>query len=550
MASAEPSNGPDGNGSTPEGPRDGSDKKALRAQLEHLMATRVEAASLREGAQEVSEQGKAIREGARRIRDSARRAQDRLPAISYSGWAPPETRAREADETEVVQAALQEANHEDAWERADRARLVASRECLQALTISREKADRELAEARSLYAAAKSFRASAQRELKSTRAMIGELFLDGHEVEELREATAEEPPLPSQPADLSDPNIQDDIWVPLDVTDAERPSYAEAEPSPDSRSADSHTEDVPLPETSATQDERDPEADDGSPAPDQIPFPPTSPRISDPDLERLERSLNSSKRWDNLVEKLVQETCPASPEPVDLTRRSLGVNERSEGDPPSRVAQDVTEESLKEDLAELRRSLEGLRSSEEAPKLPSVSGPRFPEPEEEDRSPPSSILESPLEALETLLSHDTPPPEAAEEIAPSELPHPVSEEIPWASPSGPVDLDVPDVPPASSPAPSMPLPTTCSGRLTLVFTPCPDAENLGLFWENLEKMAGASAIVDAAPLEEGAGFAFTLELGDGVLAVEELKRLIPHTQMMAVGENTLSINWSSRRPLP
>ena len=172
-------------------------------------------------------------------------------------------------------------------------------------------------------------------------------------------------------------------------------------------------------------------------------------------------------------------------------------------------------------------------------------------PVEKEEPPPSARLDSPLDASKTTSPFDAWFLEASEEVTADELPQPASGELQYSTPPGDLDWDEPEVPSASGPsasgpAPAMPLPATCSGRLTLVFTPCPDAETLGFFWETLEKIAGASAVVDAEPVQEGAGFAFTLDLGNDVLVVEELKKLIPHTEMVAVGEDTLSIRWSGR----
>ena len=71
--------------------------------------------------------------------------------------------------------------------------------------------------------------------------------------------------------------------------------------------------------------------------------------------------------------KLALEPQSTSPGPSDLVKYPLGANGWSGGDLSSRVARDITEESLKEDLAELRRSLEALRNRATF----SVSGLRF-----------------------------------------------------------------------------------------------------------------------------------------------------------------------------
>ena len=97
----------------------------------------------------------------------------------------------------------------------------------------------------------------------------------------------------------------------------------------------------------------------------------------------------------------------------------------------------------------------------------------------------------------------------------------------------------------SEPDCGLALPATFSGRLHVVFTPCPDAERLGLFWEVLDGLAGAGGIVDAHPTDSGAGFEFVLDLDSRVLVVEDLKRQIPHSQIMSPSSDRLDVNWSS-----
>ena len=53
-------------------------------------------------------------------------------------------------------------------------------------------------------------------------------------------------------------------------------------------------------------------------------------------------------------------------------------------------------------------------------------------------------------------------------------------------------------------------------------------------------------MADAQPVEGGAGFEFVLELGNEVLAVQELKSRILHTKMVARGEDRLEIHWSPK----
>ena len=95
----------------------------------------------------------------------------------------------------------------------------------------------------------------------------------------------------------------------------------------------------------------------------------------------------------------------------------------------------------------------------------------------------------------------------------------------------------------AGPAATGDLPSTFSGRLSVVFMPCPDAEKLGSFWETLDEVAGVGAIVDARPEDAGSGFEFVLDLGEGQMSVEELKGRIAHTDMAMQGDAELIIRW-------
>ena len=99
--------------------------------------------------------------------------------------------------------------------------------------------------------------------------------------------------------------------------------------------------------------------------------------------------------------------------------------------------------------------------------------------------------------------------------------------------------------PSNPVAPASPLPATFSGSLHVVFTPCPDADRLGSFWEILDGIAGVGAVVDAHPTDDSSGFEFVLDLGSEVLASEELTRQFPRTEIVALGDNRLSIRWSA-----
>ena len=99
--------------------------------------------------------------------------------------------------------------------------------------------------------------------------------------------------------------------------------------------------------------------------------------------------------------------------------------------------------------------------------------------------------------------------------------------------------------PSTPVAPAAPLPASFSGSLSMVFTPCPDADRLGSFWEALDGIAGVGAVVDAHPTDDGSGFEFVLDLGSEVLASEELTRQIPRAEIVVLGDNRLNVRWSA-----
>ena len=62
-------------------------------------------------------------------------------------------------------------------------------------------------------------------------------------------------------------------------------------------------------------------------------------------------------------------------------------------------------------------------------------------------------------------------------------------------------------------------------------------------WDILDQVAGSGNIADTRLISRDAGIQFTLDLGDKVLDVEELRRSIPDAQLVALEEDRLRIDW-------
>lgn len=67
-------------------------------------------------------------------------------------------------------------------------------------------------------------------------------------------------------------------------------------------------------------------------------------------------------------------------------------------------------------------------------------------------------------------------------------------------------------------------------------------EQLGSVWEVLDEVAGGT-IVDNQLISRETGVQFTLDLGNKVLAVEELRKKMPGTGLEALGEDRLKVDW-------
>ena len=170
----------------------------------------------------------------------------------------------------------------------------------------------------------------------------------------------------------------------------------------------------------------------------------------------------------------------------------------------------ISEEALKRELFDLRQSLAPFRASHD-----SVGG----TPEAHGPSPEgldTEVGEQPT----TPAPERTPERRASPDNGQSELDTPFAKgpEYPVAE-SGLAGIGSsstlgehagPDgLPEAASASGTVAAPSvTDSRRLSLVFIPCPDSEQLGTLWEALDRITGTGGIVDARPLGGDGGFEF------------------------------------------
>ena len=104
-----------------------------------------------------------------------------------------------------------------------------------------------------------------------------------------------------------------------------------------------------------------------------------------------------------------------------------------------------------------------------------------------------------------------------------------------------VEASQPDAQPAA-PEPKSPAEPaeTYSGRLYLMFPSTLSQSRLETVWDILDQLGN---IADTRLISRDAGIQFTLELGNKLMAVEDLRKLIPNCRIEALEENRLRVIW-------
>ena len=537
--------------------------KEARAQLESVLAVREEAQSLRTRAREISDRTEAVREEARLIGRTARRALERLAAVNPSHFAPTVAALRKLDEARKTQRALLTASQTDAWVEADRARIRASSgllKTLSALSTAITWVGRELEEGNNLLAGAESLAESAQQEFKSAQASMKEFLLDGSEVQELlgmrgfseqglREKAMMDGGVPHQPLKSSDMPQISSAAPGQEVMD----TRLQGEEASIDRIASSPLEDGDISASAIGNVGGAQELDEWS-----------SELLKDLSSKPFEKPIGSTDfvggppgpSADGFVgnQRKPSETGDTFPPGSNDTSNGaakawdmIGMRPGQHWPRPNGSAgetEQISEEALKRELFDLRQSLAPFRASHD-----SVGG----TPEAHGPSPEgldTEVGEQPT----TPAPERTPERRASPDNGQSELDTPFAKgpEYPVAE-SGLAGIGTsstlgehagPDgLPEAASASGTVAAPSvTDSRRLSLVFIPCPDSEQLGTLWEALDRIAGTGGIVDARPLGGDGGFEFILgDLDDETQIVEELRAQMPQAQILKLSENKLEV---------
>ena len=98
-----------------------------------------------------------------------------------------------------------------------------------------------------------------------------------------------------------------------------------------------------------------------------------------------------------------------------------------------------------------------------------------------------------------------------------------------------------ETPTTSGPSQSLPVAETYSGILHIILSPDADKATISFFWDVIDTVAGAGTVIAQTPLPDGSGHELTLDLGNDVLGLEQLKRRIPGADIVALGQDRLRI---------
>ena len=231
-------------------------------------------------------------------------------------------------------------------------------------------------------------------------------------------------------------------------------------------------------------------------------------------------------------------TVPGTPDPTLLA--SAGGE--------SEAAQSAREGASPDDLESLRRELEAFRQERSSTEGSGPSGtgdtdqlpdvPSQPRPNESDDDFDRELLAHLRDSLVTIRAEEqTAEPPASGGAEQVQVPRPSS---PVPDPNLQAQASPPP-PPPSSPQPI----ESYSGTVYLVFTPVSDDARLTFLWDVLDTVAGPGMVTAEAPLADGSGHEFTLDLGNEVPLLEELRKRIPGSRIDALAPDRLRIQLQS-----
>ena len=348
-----------------------------------LIQTRERAADLRSKAKHSVEHVDAIRQQAQRIRDAARRAAIQIRAVAPRDAVLRISAGRERDQTNSAQTAFQQSALSEVWDEAERA----SFDALNALGTAKGQVQREIKEAEHLASMAESVVELAQKELEGARQVVEELLLGGQQTSDgagvARISDAILPGDRSEPQSVrhsTDGRPEDSV----DIVQGEVSETGIQEGSEDPHSE----EDSPLAlgEGEGLTDEivggtaiqeTPPEPADQAEASatggrdvGQSLFQKSSAIIGA--IASPTRSHGARELRKGLFGKAAPDQSASQPpaqeerSPKTVQRRGMPIAEawaKRRVDPSAQEVEEVTEEALKRDLAELRQSLVDIRKS-------------------------------------------------------------------------------------------------------------------------------------------------------------------------------------------
>ena len=519
-------------------------------ELRTAQTVRAEAADIRERARRVLDEAEAIQVEAERVMAQARRAFAKAEALNPDALKSAATTISTLEEAIRTERHLRRMTRQQAEEGAEWAHSRAADAILNALSAVRTVSNdvsRELDESNRIRSTADSIKDSSRDDLKRAQAIMSEAErrLMKHEARRvLDESWADQPAPPQEmvspprseigPLSYPQPHVEE---APRQVPGAEeapfRTPVAEpmAEKPPDVPTGATVEEELLSPpsfDEAPAETPRPQEAPGPKPAipsrEEQPPISVGSPEVVpagnlDADISRFLRSFEEFKAPSTQEEVNEPAQAPSQgfsldnmdflkEEPVESQgRQSLADNnepaEAMEGvqhsPPPRQPSSTGAEGEFGDDvLAQLRDSLANVQPVSESPEMPSVA-------DMEERRIPS--------------------------------PPPASQDSPgYFEPTPGMGSQ-----PVSVPSQSLPLAENYSGILHIIFAPAADPATLSFFWDVIDAVAGVGKVVAQMPLADGSGHEFTLDLGNDILAVEQLKARIPGAEVLAVGQDRLRI---------
>ncbi len=546
---------------------EGTTDKAYE-ELKGAQSLRTQAQSMRTQAEQILDEADTIQQEAENVMVQARESFSKALALNPSALKTMADNVRSLEEAIKTERYLRQGTRQQAEEEADGARQRATEAILNALSAVRKATsyvNRELEEARRTTSSAQSLKESSQNDLQRARAMMGQsASLMRQEAQRL----------------LSNPSIGQ-------VGASEKAGVPPAS-SPSS----------PLESWSPMEPESSSEAQESSqPIRDDVPVIPlfsessTAPGVADTGAPAVQTSGELDKQQEILQvgQAANSPAAQAEEQPIQAPDPQPFVSAAAEPNPAVEGQQEVDrtqglESALNEFLQSTDQSKRDLDSvlnqflqSGEEPDAPAE--PENPEPlPSAPAAPEVSLIES-LDFLDLGVEEPQVGPASGIEGAPAQpvgnaIVSPGNEDpavtvggeefgddllaelqeslanltsIEGAAGTG-LDTSVTEVqmpvePPVASPPPQTAAPLVgFSGILRIVVTPVANSDTLSSFGRVIDSVVGVGKIVNQSLLPDGSGHEFTLDLGENVLTVGQLKSGLPNGEIAALGSDRLHVH--------